>query len=221
MVQYGESANRIGSPSLGLGADVIATVLELLRSAWRAVVRKQEVGPSSTEPAIAGRLGRHILAEKKRRGVTTLRVEEEVGTRSSPEAPKAEGRIDIKVIYSFTEEEYFGIECKRLGGDRAQDLAREYITEGVLRFVTGKYSPGHAWCAMVGFVIDGRVREAVQCVSEQMSKRREAARLNGSCSRETRFGSHDHLYRTVHGQTGHSSRLAMLHLFLGLGPPTN
>jgi len=79
-----------------------------------------------------------MRAEKKQRGIANLRVEEEVGTRSSPGSPKPEGRIDVKVIYSFDEDEYFGIECKRVGGNRARDLAREYVTEGVLRFVGGK-----------------------------------------------------------------------------------
>ena len=212
---------RIGSPSLGLDADAIATILDLLYSGWRTVVASGEVDGSSMEPVIAGHLVRDMRAEKKRRGIANLRIEEEVGTRSSPGSPKPEGRIDVKVIYSFDEDEYFGIECKRLGGRKRRRLAREYVTEGVLRFVAGKYSPGHAWCAMAGFVIDGRVLESVELVSDELHKRRSEVRLDGRWMPEARFGSYDHLYRTAHRQTRPSSRINMLHLFLSLGPTAN
>jgi hypothetical protein len=220
-VECSDLPRRIGSPSLGLDADAIATILDLLCSGWSAVVACGEVDGSSMEPDIAGHLVREMLAEKKRRGVTTLRIEEEVGTRSSPGSPKPEGRIDVKVIYSFDEDEYFGIECKRLGGTRRRRLASKYVTEGVLRFVEGKYSPAHAWCAMAGFVIDGLVLEAVELVSDELHKRRSEVRLDGRWMPEPRFGSYDHLYRTTHRQSRPSSRINVLHLFLSLSPAAN
>ncbi|HUU22236.1 MAG TPA: hypothetical protein VM389_06835 [Phycisphaerae bacterium] len=207
---------RIGSPSFALEVDVIATVLDLLRSGWGAVVASGEVDGTSTEPEIAGRLVREMRAEKKRRGIPSFRIEEEVGTRSSPDVPKPEGRIDVEVIYSFDENEYFGIECKRVSGRRSRELARKYVVEGVARFVTGKYSPGHPWGAMVGFVIDGRTQDSVSLVSGELRQRRKETLWEGACVREERFGAFDHLYRTVHRQAQCSSRISLLHLFLRL-----
>ncbi|MCK4625223.1 MAG: hypothetical protein KAV00_07930, partial [Phycisphaerae bacterium] len=146
---YSDSSRSVGSPSLGLGEDLIATILDLLQVGWRAVVASGELNAASLEPDIAGRLGREMLAEKRRRKIRNMRIEEEVGTRYSLDALKVEGRIDIKVIYSFDEEEYFGIECKRVSSRKADRLAMEYVKKGIARFVTEKYSPGHNWAAMV------------------------------------------------------------------------
>src|SRR5690348_324251 len=88
-------------------------------------------------------------------------IEEEIGTRSGSNPLKPDGRIDIKIIYSFDETEYFGIECKR-ANDTGNDLAKRHIQKGLMRFVTGKYSPNHDWMAMVGFVIDGKLAESIE-----------------------------------------------------------
>ena len=213
---YSDSSKSVGSPSLGLGEDLIATILDLLQAGWRVVVTSGELNAASLEPDIAGRLGREMLAEKKRRRIRNLRFEEEVGTRFSLNAPKVEGRIDIKVIYSFDEEEYFGIECKRVSSCKADGLAKKYVEKGVTRFVTGKYSPGHNWAAMVGFVIDGKVSAAVDLVVESMTLRQKEIRLKENWVVEERFGLIEHLYSTRHEQARHNGRITILHLFLNL-----
>lgn len=213
---YSDSPRSIGSPSLGLGHEIIATILDLLATSWESVSASGELAPTSLEPKIAGLLGREMIAEKQRRRIRNLRFEEETGTRRSLDAPKVEGRIDIKVIYSFDEAEYFGIECKRISGSKAGDLAREYVTEGVARFVGGKYSPGHAWAAMVGFVVDGTIPKAIQFIVAALTSRRESIQMRDSWNPEERFGKHDYLYRTLHGQSEQDSEIAILHLFLAL-----
>jgi len=144
------------------------------------------------------------------------RFEEEVGTRSSLIAPKVEGRIDIKVIYSFTEEEYFGIECKRVSNRKADGLAKKYVQKGVARFVSGKYSAGHDWAAMVGFVVAGRTSEAVELIVNTLAPNREAIRMRGTWGSEKRFGPYKHLYRTRHVQVLPKREIKILHLFLSL-----
>ena len=50
-----------------------------------------------------------------------------------------QGWIDLVIMYSFREDQYFRIECKRLSGQRKGQLDRHYVIEGMMRvdFVVG------------------------------------------------------------------------------------
>jgi hypothetical protein len=205
----------VGPPSLDLKRDLIVTIFDLLRIGWAAVCASGEITPGSIEPEIARRLSREMISEKKRRRIP-VRFEEEAGTVPSPDAMRVTGRIDVKVIYSFDEDEYFGIECKRVSGRRGDGLADKYVEEGIARFVSEKYSPGHGWAAMIGFVIDGEVVQAVELVAAAVVSKGLAIALDGGWVPECRFGSQEHLYCTCHRQCGHGSPISILHLFLSL-----
>ncbi|HET6429590.1 MAG TPA: hypothetical protein VFJ30_14330 [Phycisphaerae bacterium] len=213
---YVSSGNRIGSPSFSLGTEVIATILDILQVGWSAVLARKVLAPTSQEVDIAGQLGREVLAEKKRRRISNLRIEEEVGTRASAQSPKPEGRIDIKVIYSFDEDEYFGIECKRVSGNKSDRLARKYVENGMLRFVTGKYSPGHEWAAMMGFVVDGQTDLSIRLIVDEIAAHKMELGLDGEWMAEMGFSGPSHLYKTGHKQTHLGTRITILHLFLNL-----
>lgn len=205
---YGELAIR-------LPLDIIATVLDITMVGWSHVISSKQVSISSTEPEIAGHLGREMTLEKNSRSglKNQIRIEEEVGTRSSPTSKKPEGRIDIKIIYSFDEAEYFGMECKRITSKNSR-LAKKYVDEGIMRFVTGKYSPGHDFAAIIAFVIDGKLTDCVDLVRARLTKSCQEACLVEDWAIEPDFGLQNDLYRTVHRQQSQSVLLRLLHLFL-------
>lgn len=207
--------NVLGKPTFLLPRDIIATVLDITVTAWSFVLARKEVNNATLETDIAGHLGKAMLEEKNQRPTLKqqFRIEEEVGTRSSLNTPKPEGRIDIKIIYSFDEGEYFGLECKRISGtDRA--LARKYVTQGLMRFIDGKYSPGHDWAAMLGFVIDGDLAGCVQLVHKGLVQTRRATNMNGDWIIESSFGPYKGLYSSRHRQANRKSIISVLHLFL-------
>lgn len=208
---YGELAIR-------LPLDIIATVLDITMVGWSCVISSGKVSISSSEPEIAGHLGREMTAEKNRRpGLKNqIRIEEEVGTRASPTSDKPEGRIDIKIIYSFDEAEYFGMECKRVTSKNSR-LAKKYVDEGVMRFVTGKYSPGHDCAAMLGFVIDGNSNGCINLIRNQLSRKSQETCMEENWAVDTSFGSKPNLYGTCHRQQGRSFLFRLLHLFLVIG----
>jgi hypothetical protein len=212
-----DDSNSIGELAVRLPLDVIATVLDITMVAWSYVVTSKKVSISSTEPEIAGYLGQEMMVEKNRRpGLKSqIRIEEEVGTRSSSISEKPEGRIDIKIIYSFDEAEYFGIECKRLASNNKR-LTKKYVDEGVLRFVTGKYSPGHDWAAMIGFVIDGNHDKCIDLICDYLNQKSKEISMSENLAVEQRFGSTPNLYGTTHQQYGHKFLLRLLHLFLSI-----
>jgi len=199
--------------------NIISTVLSIIGEAWSNVVIRNEVRDLTTETDIAGCLGKEMIAFKNRKfGRDALfRIEEEIGTISGDKPLKPDGRIDIKIIYSFVETEYFGIECKRVN-DKGNDLAKKYIQKGLMRFVTGKYSPGHDWMAMVGFVVDGKTSESIERIQGFLAIQTRRTHLKSKWTQETSFGVFNHLYSTGHEQRGKNSPITVLHLFLPLQP---
>lgn len=64
------------------------------------------------------------------------------------------GRVDIRVLLKsdFKKDDvYYIIECKRI--DSSVDLNKKYVKEGVIRFVTKKYSSYYGRNIMLGFVV--------------------------------------------------------------------
>ncbi len=214
MLPLNES-NAIGQSDELFLLNIIATGLDIIATSWANILARKEIQPSTWETAIAGCLGREMIAIKNQRFSkdALFRIEEEIGTRSLDNLPKPEGRIDIKIIYSFVESEYFGIECKRIH-DKDNLLAKKYVTHGLMRFITGKYSPGHDWMAMIGFVIDGNTAQSIGRICDFIAITRRRTRIISDWIQETRFGNHQHLYSTCHKQRGKDTPITVLHLFL-------
>lgn len=196
-----------------LPRDIMAAVFDITIIAWSKVIANREINISSTEPVIAGYLGRAMTKEKNSRPQLKdkIRIEEEVGTRSFPNSHKPEGRIDIKIIYNFNENEYFGIECKRVTS-KNKKLAEKYIKDGIMRFVNGKYSPGHDYAAMLGFVIDANITKCINLIQNYLNSTQEIC-LKENWTNERSFGTQYDIYRTRHLQNGQNI-MSILHLFL-------
>ncbi len=204
----------IGQPSPLILRNIIATVLDLTVQSWGIISIARSINSKSTEPEIAGTLVGAMISEKKRRQLP-FRIVEETGTRSASSIPKPDGRIDIMIIYSNDEDEYFGIECKRIN-DSSNALTKEYVDEGVKRFVVGKYSPNHSWGAMLGFVIDDKTSHCINRVKKQLTKNKKQIHLKSDWDDEKNFGSIPNLFRTQHHQPKQNNPIAILHLFLSL-----
>lgn len=56
-----------GELAVRLPLDIIATVLDITTVGWSYVISSGKVSISSTEPEIAGHLGREMTVEKNRR----------------------------------------------------------------------------------------------------------------------------------------------------------
>ena len=156
-----------------------------------------------------------MLIEKKRRRLATFRIIHEAVTRSESGIPKPDGRIDMMITYSNDEDEFFGMECKRID-DSSNDLTREYVDQGVMRFVVGKYSPNHDWGAMIGFVSDGMLKNCVNRVKKQLDKTKKQTHMKTGWDVEERFRIIQNLFRTQHHQPQQNNQITILHLFLSI-----
>jgi len=94
---------------------------------------------------------------------------------TSMDADKAEGELDLRVSCSRGAEVYFALEAKRLRvhhQDGRLDLGNgEYVDDGMIRFITGKYAPFMKASAMLGYVYDGMTEKARSDVDRIVRKR--------------------------------------------------
>ena len=85
------------------------------------------------------------------------------------------GRLDIAFIPLVPREDiYFCLEAKRLNvikNAKLRTYASEYVRLGMLRFVTGQYSRVVRHGGMIGYVLDGKVSDAITNVETNVQER--------------------------------------------------
>ncbi len=103
--------------------------------------------------------------------------------------------IDFVLTMGDDEDVYLACECKRLNvpfksGKKA--LVREYLDEGLARFLIGKYSPGLPYALMLGYVMDGNTVSARRALRRALTARTAALRLSSlsASSDDDPFASH-------------------------------
>ena len=196
-------------------ADLIPRMLNLVVETWHPF-RK----PVTTDHEVPiTRRFKHALKQAKDFRRLPVRIEREPA-EDDPVTGEELGRIDLKFLpaVSALEEIYFAFECKRLnatiGGSR-RTLATEYVTEGVMRFVTGQYSSAVDSGGMIGYILDGEIDGAIGAVGQNIASRRAELRMSASASLE---GSGLHPDNPLIQQTDHTllaqRQFRIHHIFL-------
>jgi len=118
---------------------------------------------------------RLIRIPEFRDGPLDIRPQPEIPS-PDPDADTPAGRIDLLVSCSLGHEVYFAIEAKRLRlcssttGRVTFYGNREYVMDGMMRFVSGQYAPRMAAGAMLGYVFDGKVDKARSGIDRAIRK---------------------------------------------------
>lgn len=98
-------------------------------------------------------LEEYLTKQKKAYGMSNYRFEPET-LENYVGKGKHIGRVDIRILLKSAfekDEAYYIIECKRIDG--TSELNKQYVKEGVARFVTQKYSSYYGRNLMLGFVV--------------------------------------------------------------------
>ena len=102
------------------------------------------------------------------------------------------GRVDMAIILDHDRQYYLAYECKRLNVGRRdgarRSLAREYVHEGVMRFVTEQYSEDLPTGCMIGYVMDGDLNFARARIRAAMTKSRVVLGLQGDLRAQDSIG---------------------------------
>ena len=127
------------------------------------------------------------------------------------------GKIDLVVWAAggWPREVYLAYECKRLSVEepRRRSLASEYVTEGVIRFVTEQYSEALPLACMLGYVLNGDVHKATHKV--QSAIRIEAQNI---ClvegPRDLASRDRCNQFATTHTRARSGTRIVIRHLLV-------
>lgn len=107
-----------------------------------------------------------VEAKNRLDPVPPMRFEREPQS-DGPELDTPLGLIDIKILYTWNDETYLTMECKRITSTE-NSLALKYIRNGINRFASSKYSSGHAFGVVTGYVICGNPDKCAERVSKAL-----------------------------------------------------
>lgn len=132
-----------------------------------------------------------------------------------PMAGESLGRLDIAFIPPVTREDmYFCLESKRLNVIKDGELrayASEYVRFGMMRFVTGQYSKTVRHGGMIGYVLDGRVPEAMSNVEANIRDRHKELCMSPPGAFQASAVLADSRARETHHQRAHETGLFRIH----------
>lgn len=153
----------VGDPRLWRPLFPDALIPQILDLVWETWQRFDKPAADEHEVPITRRFKQALKQEKDYRRLP-VRIEREPAEDDLVAGAEI-GRIDLKFnpAESALEEVYFAFECKRLyalvsGTVRA--LAGEYVSEGIMRFVEGRYASRMLNGGMIGYVLDGTTERA-------------------------------------------------------------
>jgi len=161
--------------------ELIPEILELVITSWETFEKPARF---DHEVTISKAFKEWIRAQKNLREDLPFQIFRELPISNTQ--TEEDGRIDIFFAYMGTSREdiYFAFECKRLRIPYPSGLvtnSSDYVgNQGMMCFVTGKYSRNVANAGMIGYVMDGKANLAITSVRGLINKKRDALRLAGN-----------------------------------------
>ncbi len=145
----------------------------------------QKLSETEHEDNLSDRLSKRLRIDRRVRACPfsihrEFRVYDEVIDQAGHK-----GRIDICFVCSGGDQTYFAIEAKRLhvtsntGGWKS--LVSGYVTsdQGMMCFVTSKYSAAQHTGAMLGYVFDGDIGKARMGIARAVTENRDKLKILG------------------------------------------
>lgn len=207
-------------PFINLDVERCSAIIHTLARGW--LQAKKELTPDWGEVPITERLRdgmREALRASDGPLASDMWVFSGAESRSTPDLLEPDGRTDIPIAFTSIREKleehdaHAIIECKRVADDSAP-LCREYVKNGIRRFVGGakedsqfpKYAANHAMAFMAGYLLRGTTAGAVK-------------RINGYLGKLERLGSptvvkEDWVRTSVHRRNKPLSDITLHHAFL-------
>lgn len=198
--------------------DLIPEILELVRISWDSFEKPDRL---ELEKRITGRFKEWVRHKKNKRDDLPFKIRAEVSIPDI-ESGQESGRVDFIFDYIGTirEEVYFAFECKRLRIPYESGLYTnnsEYTNEqGMMCFVTGKYSEGLPCGGMIGYVMDGKTEKAILSVGKLIKKKRLILKLakDTGLERSSVMGNSQNVRETRH--ILNERKFTIHHIFLAV-----
>ena len=158
---------------------LIPVIVSLVLDTWAGLPKP----PRDEHETVVSRSLRNALRQAKNSTRTLPCLIDREVVEDDLQTAEEKGRIDLRFIHGCDESVYFAFECKRLnvpadGG--CKSLAREYVEEGMMRFVTGKYAAGLSQGGMIGYVMNGDFQLPTARVDAEIRTRNRQLRMASS-----------------------------------------
>ena len=195
-----------------LGSAGLTRILRLMVGAHRDLEARGCTTATTNEDSITEEWYVHILLRWKESPLMSC-----IPVHQKGDATKAKSRgkpptVDFCFRDGFDSRSYFGVECKLLDESEKKYLkAYLHDTEGIGRFLSGRYSAYSGVGAMAGYVRSG------SCDKVAASLRRDIQKLDGKPTlRKSRILSNfDQLYESRHTRDCPVAAFLCYHLLLG------
>jgi hypothetical protein len=208
----------IGNSSLWAGTFpdyLIPQILDLVVTAWSNFAKPEK---NEHEVPITKKF-RACLRQHRDLVKLPVKIDREI-PEDDLQTGEEKGRIDLLFTSAerIREDVYFAFECKKLNKidskNKTNSLAREYVKEGMMRFVTGKYSSSVNNGGMIGYVMDGNTDTAIGAVNRNINHNRIHLRISNSNSLlpSSLIPSNSEIKETQHDLDGRNFMIH--HLFL-------
>ena len=199
---------------LDLLDSLVGDILDLVVLTWNNMPC---LSPNALEDPTTEELCRR-LRESRSAGDLPLRIDTQL-VELSADADSDQGRMDIVFSPMIpTEAIYFCLECKRLnvrGPGRTRSYASEYVTYGMMRFVTSQYAGIVRHGGMLAYVLDGNLATAMTRVSNVIHRRRHELQMQlseGMRPSTVRPGVHS-IKETYHNRGSGRIAICIHHIF--------
>ena len=209
----------IGQQPLDINTERSDAILQILDEGWEKASASPVIHPGTGEVEITEQLRagmRTVLKTKRAAWCRKMTILPGTESLSSPSRPRPDGRTDIPIFFSDIREEYDEhdphaiVECKRVTGDRA-DLCREYVAEGIDRFVTGKYAGNHAVGFMAGYLLSDDTQAATASINRHLTRKGRQSEHLGPCSVPDASWARS----SCHPRQGPKTPITLHHAFFG------
>ncbi|MCF7919122.1 MAG: hypothetical protein K9N06_04335 [Candidatus Cloacimonetes bacterium] len=139
--------------------------------------------------------------------------------REVPE-DRSPGRTDIKIQtkQSFIDTDaYYIIECKRLDSVKPEGVSglnAKYISEGLMRFITEKYSSKYGLNGMIGFIVESMdINQNIKILNKLIEEKFPGTRTIQGMQSEDFIEDFEYVYSSRHN-TDSNKQILIYHLML-------
>jgi len=129
-----------------------------------------------------------------------------------PKVPK-KGRpptIDFVFRRGYEELSYLAFECK-IVDDKEDHSIQEYVNEGIMRFLSGKYSRNEKLGGMVAYLINSEIAECVRKINELVENKLGKTDCLSKASITFNF---DGVYQSIHNRAIFLDLFLLYHIFM-------
>jgi len=199
--------------------ELIPEIIELVTTTWKTFKKPSRL---DHEISISKTFIKKLQQEKNRQDSLPFKIRPELVIYGTEENKDTDGRMDICFDYVDTirEEVYFTFECKRLRIPYKSGLDTnnsKYTNEqGMMCFITGKYSEGLPCGGMIGYVMDGKTEKAILSVGKIIKNKRLALKLakDTGLERSSVMGDSQNVRETRH--ILNERKFTIHHIFLAV-----